>query len=170
MELAFGIIAFITLCGAAGAVFFRNVMHCALSLILFFFGIAAEFFLLRADFIGWVQILVYAGAVGVLVLFALMLTRHLTADQPYVLFSGGALGWVTGFGTAAVVAGVLSWAILRDPGLARTVQTPPTSSVAELGTQLMTTFVIPLEVLAVLLTAAMIGAIVLALEEVGKRR
>jgi NADH-quinone oxidoreductase subunit J len=170
MELAFGIIAFITLAGAAGAVFFRNVMHCALSLILFFFGVAALFFLLRADFVGWVQILVYAGAVGVLVLFAVMLTRHIAADQPYMLFGGGRLGWFTGFGTAFFLAGALVWAILRDTSLARTTAVPPTANAAQLGAEMMQQYVIPFEVVGLLLTAAMIGAIVIALEEARKRR
>jgi len=170
MDTAFAILAFITLAGAMDAVFFRNVMHCALSLILFFFGIAGLFFLLRADFVGWVQILVYAGAVGVLVLFAVMLTRHITADQPYQLFGGGLPGWIMGFGTALVVALALIWAILRDPMLARTLKEMPTSKAELLGRQMMEQYVIPFEVVGILLTAAMIGAIVLALEEARKRR
>ncbi len=170
MDTAFFILAAVTVLGALGAAFFRNVMHCALSLILFFFGIAGEFFLLRAEFVGAVQILVYAGAVGVLVLFAVMLTRHLDAKQPFDLFAGGRWGWFTGFGTAVLVAAVLIWAILHDVVLSKTIQKPPTATAAQLGSEMMQNYVIPFEVVGILLTAAMIGAIVIALEEVRRRR
>ena len=170
MEIAFFILALISILGGLGAVLFRNVVHCALSLILLFFGIAGEFFLLRAEFLGAVQLLVYAGAVGVLVLFAVMLTRHVSAEKPFELFGGGPAGWTTGFVTAVVVGGVLVWAILRDITLARTVEKPPTATVAQLGNELMHQYVVPLEILAILLTAAMIGAIVIAMEGVRKRR
>lgn len=170
MEIAFFIIAAVTALGALGAAFFRNVMHCALSLILFFFGIAAEFFLLRADFVGAVQILVYVGAVGVLVLFAVMLTRHLDETKPFELFAGGRTGWFVGFLTAVFVAGVLIWAILNNTGLSKAIDKPPTVQAAQLGKEMMMNYVIPFEVVGILLTAAMIGAIVIALEEVRKRR
>jgi NADH-quinone oxidoreductase subunit J len=170
MDKAFFILALVTTLGALGAAFYRNVMHCALSLILFFFGIAGEFFLLRAEFVGAVQVLVYAGAVGVLVLFAVMLTRHFDATQPFELFAGGRIGWFTGFLTSVIVAGVLVWAILRDTLLSKTIAKPPTVKAAQLGIDMMKDYVIPFEVVGILLTAAMIGAIVLALEEVRTRR
>ncbi len=170
MDTAFFLIAIVTVLGALGAAFFRNVTHCALSLVLFFFGIAGEFFLLRADFVGAVQLLVYAGAVGVLVLFAVMLTRHLDAAQPFHLFAGGRGGWLVGFATAVLVGGVLVWAILRNPELSKTLEKPPTARAVQLGMEMMQQYVIPFEVVGLLLTAAMIGAIVIALEEVRKRR
>lgn len=170
MEAAFFILAIVTVVGALGAMFFRNVVHCALSLILLFFGIAGEFFLLRAEFLGAVQLLVYAGAVGVLVLFAIMLTRHFSAEHPFELFGGGKAGWFTGVLTAVVVTGSLVWAVLRDVDLSRTIKVPPTGSVKQLGQELMSQYVVPLEILAILLTAVMIGAIVLAMEGAKKRR
>jgi NADH:ubiquinone oxidoreductase subunit 6 (subunit J) len=76
MNTAFWIISAVTVIGAILAMTLRNLVHCVLALILFFFGIAAHYFLLRADFLGVVQILLYVGAVAVLILFAIMLTRH----------------------------------------------------------------------------------------------
>ena len=81
MDIAFWIISGITVLGALLAVTLRNLVHCVLSLILFFLGIAAHYFLLRADFIGAVQILIYIGAVVVLILFAIMLTRNVTGTE-----------------------------------------------------------------------------------------
>src|ERR1051325_2612492 len=149
MDKAFFILAMITTLGALGAAFFRNVMHCALSLILFFFGIAGEFFLLRAEFVGAVQILVYAGAVGVLVLFAVMLTRPFDAAQPFELFAGGRAGWAIGFLTSVFVAAVLVWAILRDSLLSRTIPKPTTVKASQLGADMMRDYVIPFEVVGI---------------------
>src|ERR1041384_704972 len=81
MDTVFWILSIITAVGALLAVTLRNLVHCVLSLILFFFGIAAHYFLLRADFLGAVQILIYVGAVAVLILFAIMLTRNVTGTE-----------------------------------------------------------------------------------------
>src|SRR5208283_140286 len=72
MEAIFWILSAITVLGALFAITLRNLIHCVLSLILFFLGIAGHYFLLRADFLGAVQILIYIGAVAVLMLFAIM--------------------------------------------------------------------------------------------------
>src|SRR5437667_6137985 len=81
MNAAFWIISAITVLGAVLAMTLRNLVHCVLSLILFFLGIAAHYFLLRADFLAAVQILIYIGAVAVLILFAIMLTRNVTGTE-----------------------------------------------------------------------------------------
>ena len=81
MEAIFWILSAITVLGALFAITLRNLIHCVLALILFFLGIAGHYFLLRADFLGAVQILIYIGAVAVLMLFAIMLTRHVTGDE-----------------------------------------------------------------------------------------
>jgi len=81
MTTAFWIISAVTLLGAVLAVTLRNLVHCVLALILFFLGIAGHYFLLRADFLGVVQILIYIGAVAVQFLFAIMLTRNVTGTE-----------------------------------------------------------------------------------------
>jgi NADH-quinone oxidoreductase subunit J len=168
MEPIFWILSVITVLGAIFAITLRNLIHCVLSLILFFLGIAGHYFLLRADFIGAVQILIYIGAVAVLMLFAIMLTRHVTGDEGPREVLGGK--WWAGMGTAVIIAGLL-WAIIRKDALAQLLPAGAAeTSVAEIGKALVADWVVPFEAMAVLLTAALIGAVVIALEEVMKRR
>ncbi len=169
MDAAFWIISAITLIGAVLAVTLRNLVHCVLSLILFFLGIAAHYFLLRADFIGAVQILIYIGAVAVLILFAIMLTRNVTGTEGPREVLGGK--WWSGLATAGILGVIIWWAIQKDQ-IAATLPSnqKAQSSVLEIGRVLMSDWVVPFEIMAVLLTAALIGAVVIALEEVMRRR
>lgn len=168
MEIAFWILSAITVLGAILAITMRNLIHCVLSLILFFLGIAGHYFLLRADFLGAVQILIYIGAVVVLMLFAIMLTRHVTGDEGPREVLGGK--WWAGMGTAVIVAGLL-WAVIRKDQLSQILPAGVAkTSVAEIGRVLVTDWVVPFEAMAVLLTAALIGAVVIALEEVIRKR
>ena len=168
MDTAFWIISAVTVIGAVLAMTLRNLVHCVLALILFFFGIAAHYFLLRADFLGAVQILLYVGAVAVLILFAIMLTRHVTgAEGPREVLGGK---WWAGMGTAAIIAGLL-WAVIRRDQLTAILPAGAAkTSVAEIGKALVTDWVVPFEAMGVLLTAALIGAVVIALEEIIRRR
>ena len=75
MNWAFALIAFVTLVSATAAVSLRNLVHCALSLTITFAGLAALYLHLNAQFVGFVQILVYIGAVAILIVFAILLTR-----------------------------------------------------------------------------------------------
>ena len=169
MAIAFWIITIITVVGALLAVTLRNLVHCVLSLILFFVGIAAHYFLLRADFIGAVQILIYIGAVAVLILFAIMLTRNVTGTEGAQEVLGGK--WWTGSITAALMAVLLWWVVRSDKvSTALPAGAQANSSVLQIGKILIADWVVPFEVMAVLLTAALIGAVVIALEEVRRRR
>ncbi len=168
MDTAFWIISAFTVLGAVLAMTLRNLVHCVLALILFFFGIAAHYFLLRAEFLAAVQILLYVGAVAVLILFAIMLTRHVTGTEGLRELGGK---WWAGAFTAATIAMVLGWMIRWE----EISMTPPAgekahASVLEIGKILIADWVVPFEALAVLLTAALIGAVVIALEEVMRRR
>jgi NADH-quinone oxidoreductase subunit J len=168
MEPIFWILTVITVLGALFAITLRNLIHCVLSLILFFLGIAGHYFLLRADFIGAVQILIYIGAVAVLMLFAIMLTRHVTGDEGPREVLGGK--WWAGMGTAIIIAGLL-WAIIHKDPLAQLLPAgTAVTSVVEIGRAFVADWVVPLEAMAVLLTAALIGAVVIALEEVIRKR
>ncbi len=164
MNIAFYILAAVTLLGAALAVSLRNLVHCLLALVLFFVGVAGHFFLLRADFLGAVQILIYIGAVAVLILFAIMLTRNVSGTEGGGSSLGGA--WWLGTGITAALA-ALATAAVRRSGLAATLSSPVTEQgiVKTMGRLLVTDWVVPLEIMAVLLTAALIGAVVVALEE-----
>jgi NADH-quinone oxidoreductase subunit J len=168
MDTIFWILSAITVIGAILAITLRNLIHCVLSLILFFLGIAGHYFLLRADFLGAVQVLIYIGAVAVLMLFAIMLTRHVTGDEGPREVLGGK--WWAGMGTAIIIAGLL-WAVIRKDQLAQALPAGiAKTSVAEIGKALVADWVVPFEAMAVLLTAALIGAVVIALEEVIRKR
>ncbi len=168
MDIAFWIISAFTVLGALLAVTLRNLVHCVLSLILFFLGIAAHYFLLRADFIGVVQILIYIGAVAVLILFAIMLTRNVTGTEgPRELLG---VKWWAGAAIAGVMAGLLCWVVQRDALAKELPAAKATASIAGIGKAFIADWIVPFELMAVLLTAALIGAVVIALEEVMKRR
>jgi len=171
MTAAFWIVAAIIITGAVFAVTLRNLIHCVLSLVLFFFGIAAMFFVLRAEFLGAVQILIYVGAVGVLFLFAIMLTHRVFGERGVRQV---AENWWVRFLVAGVVFLGLAIAIGGQPvifvlrGSAGPV-TPPADTMA-LGEAIMSPYLLPFEVVSVLLTAGMIGAIVIAVEEKRKEK
>ena len=158
-------LAIIAILGALGSVLFKNLVHCVLSLILFFLGIASFYIVLRAEFIAVVQILIYVGAVATLALFAIMLTRHITGmDLKQEL---GQNRWL-----ALLVAGVVLWTLtsaIRKQTFSLAC-TPSRISTESLGRELVTTYTLPFEIVSVLLTAAMIGAIVIAMEEAKKKR
>ncbi len=82
MQIIFGIIAVIGLATALGTVLARNLVHAALFLIAFFFTIACQFVLLEAEFLAALQVLVYIGAVAILLMFGIMLTRNIQGDDP----------------------------------------------------------------------------------------
>ena len=167
MNAAFWILSAITLLGAIMAMTLRNLVHCVLALILFFFGIAGHYFLLRAEFLAAVQILIYVGAVAVLILFAVMLTRNVTGLEGPAELAGK---WWAGMGTAIILGGLL-WTVIRREKLAALLPVgQPTGSAQEIGKVLIANWVVPFEAMAVLLTAALIGAVVIALEEVMRRR
>jgi len=168
--LIFGLL---TIVAGLCAITFRNIVHSALFAVAFFFGIACLFFTLRAEFIGAVQIIVYIGAVAILILFAIMLTRDVTGEQP----GGGIeLGGIYGGAVALGVVGTLIVAIFKESMLRggqslveRSVTEVPSVGVKAIGDAMMTPYVVPFEVVSVLLTAALVGAIVLALEQADPR-
>jgi NADH-quinone oxidoreductase subunit J len=167
MDIAFWILSAITVIGAVLAITLRNLVHCVLALILFFLGIAGHYFLLRAEFLAVVQILLYIGAVAVLILFAIMLTRHVTGTEGPSELGGK---WWAGMGTAAIIGGLLWWIIRKDSLTSILPTGEARASVAEIGKILIADWLVPFEAMAVLLTAALIGAVVIALEEVIRRR
>lgn len=134
----------------------RNVVHGALWLLLVLSGVAVLFLLFTAEFVGWAQVLIYIGAVVVLLLFGLMLTRApigRTAMDNQMR------------GLAALVAGALfaiTSAVLWRAFDGRTLRFDEPLDTGRLGEVLFTRFVLPFEVVSVLLLAALVGAVVLA--------
>ena len=94
MRIAFYILATWTMSSALLAISMRNLVHCALALIAFFAGVAGIFLTLHAEFLAAVQVIVYVGAIAVLILFAIMLTRSVAGDRETTSFTSGAVwGW-----------------------------------------------------------------------------
>jgi NADH-quinone oxidoreductase subunit J len=166
MGIAFAILAALTLVSAVAAMSLRNLVHCALALALALVGLAALYLQLGAQFVGFAQVLVYVGAVAVLVVFAILLTR---SGEP-VTNPVPSRSWIVGVAIAVVVFGVLADAILSSSFRDRPAPPKAPPAVREIGTQLMTRYVLPLEVVGVLLTAAAIGAVIIALAERSRPR
>ncbi len=154
-EVTFWILSTVAVVGALFAVRLRNLIHGVFSLLVFFAALAGLFLLLMAEFIAAVQVLVYIGAVGILLLFAIMLTERVTGDDARRVSSRG---WFWGLAAAIAVFVVLLLPAIQQTDLPKTAQ-PVEPSVKQLGKQLMNPYVVTLEVLALLLTAALIGAV-----------
>lgn len=161
MTPTFAILAALVTVSAVAAMSLRNLVHCALCLAVSFIGLAAIYLQLGAEFIGLAQVLVYVGAVAILIVFAILLTRSSeTVSGPRVSKSG-----FVGLGVAVAVFAVLAKVIAGSSLAKRGAVPAPQTTVEQLGQKLMTDYILPLEVLALLLTAAMIGAVIIALRE-----
>lgn len=161
MDPVFLIIALLTIATAAAAMTLRNLIHCALALALAFIGLAAAYLQLNAQFVGFAQVLVYVGAVAILIVFAILLTRGGEAPEKNVFSST----WLWGGGVACAVFGVLAWAIKQSALNRSEIPPAPEATVKQIGDALMSKYVLPLEVIGLLLTAAMIGAVIIAMRE-----
>jgi NADH-quinone oxidoreductase subunit J len=161
MGIAFYLISALTVCGSLAAVLLKNTVHCALALTVAFAGLALLFLQLDAQFAGFAQILVYIGAVAILVVFAILLTRGSDTPKDGVF----SRTWVAGLSISAAVFSVLGWAVLQAaPSLSKDGSVPDVT-VNQIGEALMGRYVLPLEIVAVLLTAALVGAVIVAMHE-----
>ena len=161
MSFSFAIIAGLTAGSAIAAVSLRNLVHCALSLVVTFAGLAALFLQLNAEFVGFAQILVYVGAVAILIVFAILLTRSAESGPPVPMTTGA--GWGIGIAVAAFLT--MTGAVTSSVVMQRSIPPPSAITVRAIGDKLMTDYVLPLEVIGLLLTAAMIGAVIIAMSE-----
>ena len=161
MSPFFIITAVVTLLGAVFAMSLRNLVHCALSLVVALAGLAAIYLNLGAQFVGFAQILVYVGAVAILIVFAILLTRSGETPNQAVV----APGWLAGLLVSATVFTTLGWAVFHSTSLPLETPPAPEATVKNIGDTLMTRYVLPLEVIGLLLTAALIGAVVIAMRE-----
>jgi NADH:ubiquinone oxidoreductase subunit 6 (subunit J) len=161
-EVIFYFVAALTVLGGLGVVLARNVVHSALFLILALLAVAAVFILLSAEFLAIVQILIYGGAVTILILFAMMLTR--VRDMPQALdgpqrpFAALAASAFLGLSILAVVS--TQW-----PGETEKITV---IAFADLGDKLFRNWAAPFEVASLVLLVALIGAIILARGEEGE--
>ena len=161
--------AFILAAGIA-VVTVKNIIHSALWLIATFFGVGALYLLMEAEFVAVVQVLVYVGAISILLLFAIMLTRHVTGEGVRQLYKR----WWVALLVAAGLFGLLivptvynyNWSVVTP----QPNQPEAISSSLQLGTAFMREYLLPFELASVLLLVALIGAIVIAFEERSRRR
>ena len=156
-SVVFIVIAILTLAAALAAATLPKLVHAALSFALSFVGVALFYFLLGAEFVGLVQVFVYVGAVAVLIVFTILLTRRGAEEKHGFHWSGAFIG-------LAVFAG-LTWAIVRSSGLSASAPTVAPVTVKRIGELLMTDYVWPLQCVGIILTAALVGAMVLVMEE-----
>jgi len=152
--IAFWVLAGLTLVSAGGVMLSRNLLHAVLFLILTFVGVAGFYLLLSAEFIAMAQVLIYVGAIAVLVLFAVLLTPRAGRDngETKMLLPGGLL--------AVCLAAVFIFVI--NDATWKTTTVAPQLSTSDLGEALLTTWALPFEIASVLLTAALVGSIMLA--------
>ena len=159
-DVAFWILAVVTIAAAVAVLFLRDVFRAALALILVFLAIAGIYITLNADFLAIVQILIYVGAISILIIVGIMLTRDVKHGNPGGRFRIPAL-IVSALLLAAMVSLIVrtSWKISTLP--------PQEPTTAFLGIKLFGQggYILPVEVTAVLLLTAILGAIVLIREK-----
>ena len=155
--------ALVLLLAAGAAVVMRNLIHAALCLTLSFIALGIVFIALGAEFVGFVQLLVYVGAVAMLIVFAILLTKPERLTKSGSAFSG--LGPAGGAAVGFVALVVLLGFIFTSPLAKKPLPAPASAPVAAIGEALMGDYVVALIAIAVLLTAALVGAAVIAMED-----
>ncbi|GIW07822.1 MAG: hypothetical protein KatS3mg060_2627 [Dehalococcoidia bacterium] len=154
--VAFGIVAAVAIVASLGVVLARSVVSAAVSLVISLMAVAGVYVLLLADFLALVQVLIYGGAVTILLLFALMLSR-----------TGRDSGLTTRHRPIATVAGLataifLGWAIVATNWFALPYAQLQRVELPIIGTALFSTWALPFEVVSLVLLVALIGAAVIA--------
>jgi NADH-quinone oxidoreductase subunit J len=157
-QVIFWIIAVVMTVGALRVVTTRNVIHAALYLVATLIGVAGLYVLLLAEFIAWAQVLVYVGAVVVLMLFGLMLTRAPIGSRDYDNNQR-----LLAAGVAGGIFLVMSWIMVQAfDGQKVDIAGGTVTRTEDVGRSIFHHFVLPFEAISVLLLAALIGAVMIA--------
>ncbi len=168
-QIIFLIISFLTLFSAMIVVTERNLFHAALAMMASFFGVAGMYVLLESGFLAAAQLLVYIGAISILIIFAIMLTRRLmqSSESPFnAQWQWGIVAALFTFiGLAFVI--ITAWPDSTVPASAQVSAEVLQGGVADLGVALVSpaAYVVPFEVASVLLLAALVGSIFIAMPE-----
>ncbi|MBI2846308.1 MAG: NADH-quinone oxidoreductase subunit J [Chloroflexi bacterium] len=157
-SIAFWILAATSVMSALAVILLRDVFRAALFLVLTFLAVAGLFVTLRADFLAAVQVLIYAGAIAILIIFAIMLTRNVQSGNP----SNRLLGAVS-FLSAILLAAIVYVALNTHWPQAK--EAPLEATTGPLADFIFNKYVLPFELASVLLLAAIVGAIVLVKEK-----
>ncbi len=164
VQIIFILMAAMTLGAALMVVTSRNLIHSALWLVAALFGVAVAFAMLEAGFLAVVQVVVYIGAIAILMIFAIMLTRKITSETGERFNANWS--WAAFVGLACMAA--LFFILNSWPGISSTLSplARPDKVLEDLGVALVSpdAYVLPFELASVLLLAALIGAVVVAWE------
>ncbi|MBN1659828.1 MAG: NADH-quinone oxidoreductase subunit J [Anaerolineae bacterium] len=160
-HVIFIILSLVALVGALGVVFTRNLFRAALALVLSFVGVAGFYILLEAELLAMIQILVYVGAISILIIFAIMLTRNLMDPE----YRAQNEQWIGGLVAAAALLGILVFILLQVTWPVQVTDMPP-GAIEALGQALVNPnfYLLPFEVASVLLLVALVGAVIIARE------
>ncbi|MGG4265399.1 NADH-quinone oxidoreductase subunit J [Peribacillus simplex] len=155
--IAFFGLALVAILGGVLLITLTKVMHMVIALVFTFLSIAGIYMILSAEFVAIVQILIYSGAITIVMLFGIMLTKHQEIDEP-------AKG---GWGKLSLLAAIAGFAVAVYLGIYNLdIPVQPTAlheeNTKQIGIELFSKYVIPFEVMSVLLLVALVGAIVLA--------
>jgi NADH:ubiquinone oxidoreductase subunit 6 (subunit J) len=160
-QVVFIILSAVALLGAVGVVTNRNLFRSALFLVLSFIGVAGFYILLEADFLAMVQLLVYVGAISILIIFAIMLSRRIMSPEVKMVNEQ----WVGALLAAGALLVILVFVLLSVHWPTAQADVPQ-DMIVELGKALVDPeqFLLPFEVASVLLLVALVGAVVVARE------
>ena len=149
-------LAVLTLGGGLGVVATRNVVHASLALLLSLLSVAGIYLILFAEFLAIVQVLIYGGAITIVLLFAIMLTR--TAEYPRITDNRQ---WPLAAAAAVATLAVLAGSFWTNAAVGTEPHSP---ALTDLANSLFTRWAIPFEVASLVLLVALIGAIIIARE------
>jgi NADH-quinone oxidoreductase subunit J len=159
LQILFIVGAAITLLAALMVVTVKNLVHAAFYLILTLFGVAVLFVMLNATFLAVVQVVVYIGAIAILIIMAVMVTRNVTGEGIRMIKGSAILAALISLMVGVtLIVGLSDWPQMAE--FAPEVDT--TGHIAQMGTELVKTYVVPFEVASLLLLAALVGAIMVA--------
>ena len=161
-QVVFVIASAIALGGAVGVVTTRNLFRAALFLVLSFVGVVGLFVLLEAELLAMIQLLVYVGAISILIIFAIMLSQRLMSSE----FRAQNEQWLMALVTAVILFGLLLVVLLRVNWPTSPAEVP-SDAISLLGQALVSPdqFVLVFEVASVLLLVALVGAVIIAREQ-----
>jgi NADH:ubiquinone oxidoreductase subunit 6 (subunit J) len=161
-RVIFVILSLVALGGAVGVVANRNLFRAALFLVLSFIGVAGLYVLLEVEILAMLQLLVYVGAISILIIFAVMLSRRMMSPE----FRARNEQWLLGLGVAVALFAVLAFVLLSVSWPVVATEAPQ-DAITRLGQALVDPeqFVLPFEVASVLLLVALVGAVIIAREK-----
>ena len=161
-DVVFGLLAVVTLASGVMVVTSRSIIHAALWLVACFVSLAGCYLVLTAEFVAWVQVLIYVGAIVVLMIFGAMLTRAPLRGSQDLDSRNRPVAAVAGVASAGLL-GVLAVSAFR--GAFVDIHHVQVGTAHAVGAPLFKLFVLPFEIASLLLLAALVGAIVLTRRE-----